>query len=285
MESDILKQSDNSATTMAEDTSTPFRALNHKYTFDKYVVGNSNQLAHATALAVADNPGSIYNPLIICGKQGMGSTHLLNAIGHHIKAQSSEKMVGYCSAERFVYSMGIYQRHNNLAQFRDLFRELDVLLIDDVQFVANGPEYHEAQKELFHIIHDLYDLHKQIVITSGNHTKEMSCLDERFRSFLVNGMVIETQPSDIETKSAILRMKADIAKIEVPGDVVNFLATYDSDNMRELEGLLYRLGAYSNLQDIPITMKMARKYMMDFLGDVTACTDDVFWEGRSENGE
>lgn len=274
----ILKQSDNSATTMTEDTSAPFRALNHKYTFDQYVVGNSNQLAHTAALAVAGNPGSVYNPLIICGKQGMGSTHLLNAIGHHIKAQSSEKIVGYCSAERFVYSMGTYQRQNKLAQFLDLFRKLDVLLIDDIQFVTCNPEYHEAQKELFHIIHDLHDLHKQIVITSpDNHPKDMLGLDDSFRSFLVGGVIVETQSPDVATKSAILRMKADIAKIEVPYDVVDFLATYNCDNMRESEGLLHRLSAYSNLQKIPITMKMARKYMVDFLGDVTDCTDDVFF--------
>lgn len=275
MEDNILKQSDNSVTTMAEDTSSPFRALNPKYTFDRYVVGSSNQLAHSVALAVADNPGDVYNPLIICGKQGMGSTHLLNAIGHRIKAQSSEKTVGYCSAERFVYLMRICKRQNILAKFRDQFRGLDVLLIDDIQFIAINMEYHEEQKELFQIIHELYALRKQIAITApDNHPKEMPGLDERFRSFLAGGMVVKTQPPDIEIKSAILRKKAEIAKIEVPDDVVNLLATYNSDNMRELEGWLHRIGAYSRMQNIPITLKMARKYMMDSLGDVTDCASE-----------
>jgi chromosomal replication initiator protein len=262
---------------LGDNTSTPFRALNPKYTFDQYVADNSNQLAHTAALAVSGNPGSIYNLLVICGKQGMGSTHLLNAIGHRIKAQLPEKAVGYCSAERFVYVMGVYQRQNKLAQFRELFRELDVLLIDDIQFIANNPEYHEEQKELFHIIHDLHDLHKQICITADNHPMKMHALDTEFRSFLTGGMVIETQPLDVEAKSAILGMKADITKIKVPDDVINFLTTYNSDNIRELEGLLYRLGAYCRLQHIPITMKMARKYMMDVLRDVTARTDDVLF--------
>lgn len=245
-------------------TTTPFSALIPKYTFDQYVIGSSNKFAHSAAFAVADNPGRVYNPLIICGKQGMGSTHLLNAIGHRVKAQSPEKTIGYLSAERFAYLLGFYQRQNKRALFRDQFIGVDILLIDDIQFIANNREYHEEQKEIFHIILNLYDSHKQIVITSpDNHPKEMSGLDECFHSFLAAGMIVETQPPDFESRSAILRKKAGVAKIDVPDDVVNFLATYNSRNMRELEGLLYRLGAFSSLQNIPFTLDMATRDLID----------------------
>lgn len=241
-----------------------FTPLNHKYTFDLFVSGTGNQFAHAAAMAVANNPADTYNPLFIYGGVGLGKSHLLNAIGHTIRATSPELNVCYCSAEKFMYEMVNSLRHKRMENFRARFRTIDVLLIDDIQFISGKVG---TQEEFFHTFNALYDMHKQIVITSDKFPREISDLEERLRSRFEWGLIADIQPPDVETKIAILKKKSEITKIRLPDDVTYFLASSDTKNIRELEGMLIRLGAYSSLQNIPITLDMARESLKDILGD------------------
>jgi chromosomal replication initiator protein len=241
-----------------------FTPLNHKYTFDLFVSGTGNQFAHAAAMAVANNPADTYNPLFIYGGVGLGKSHLLNAIGHTIRTTSPELNVCYCSAEKFMYEMVNSLRHKRMELFRARFRTIDVLLIDDIQFISGKVG---TQEEFFHTFNALYDMHKQIVITSDKFPREISDLEERLRSRFEWGLIADIQPPDVETKIAILKKKSEITKIYLPDDVTYFLASSDTKNIRELEGMLIRLGAYSSLQNIPITLDMARESLKDILGD------------------
>jgi len=241
-----------------------FTPLNHKYTFDLFVSGTGNQFAHAAAMAVANNPADTYNPLFIYGGVGLGKSHLLNAIGHTIRATAPELNVCYCSAEKFMYEMVNSLRHKRMELFRARFRTIDVLLIDDIQFISGKVG---TQEEFFHTFNALYDMHKQIVITSDKFPREISDLEERLRSRFEWGLIADIQPPDVETKIAILKKKSEITKIRLPDDVTYFLASSDTKNIRELEGMLIRLGAYSSLQNIPITLEMARESLKDILGD------------------
>jgi chromosomal replication initiator protein len=241
-----------------------FTPLNHKYTFDLFVSGTGNQFAHAAAMAVANNPADTYNPLFIYGGVGLGKSHLLNSIGHTIRATSPELNVCYCSAEKFMYEMVNALRHKKMELFRSRFRSIDVLLVDDIQFISGKVG---TQEEFFHTFNALYDTHKQIVITSDKFPREISDLEERLRSRFEWGLIADIQPPDVETKIAILKKKSEITKIRLPDDVTYFLASSDTKNIRELEGMLIRLGAYSSLQNIPITLDMARESLKDILGD------------------
>jgi chromosomal replication initiator protein len=241
-----------------------FTPLNHKYTFDLFVSGTGNQFAHAAAVAVANNPAVTYNPLFIYGGVGLGKSHLLNAIGHTIRANSPELNVCYCSAEKFMYEMVNALRQKKMEHFRSRFRTIDVLLVDDIQFISGKVG---TQEEFFHTFNALYDMHKQIVITSDKFPREISDLEERLRSRFEWGLIADIQPPDVETKIAILNKKSEITKIRLPDDVTYFLASSDTKNIRELEGMLIRLGAYSSLQNIPITLEMARESLKDILGD------------------
>jgi chromosomal replication initiator protein len=241
-----------------------FTPLNNKYTFDLFVSGTGNQFAHAAAMAVANNPADTYNPLFIYGGVGLGKSHLLNAIGHHIRATSPELNVCYCSAEKFMYEMVNALRQKKMEHFRSRFRTIDVLLVDDIQFISGKVG---TQEEFFHTFNALYDMHKQIVITSDKFPREISDLEERLRSRFEWGLIADIQPPDVETKIAILKKKSEITKIRLPDDVTYFLASSDTKNIRELEGMLIRLGAYSSLQNIPITLDMARESLKDILGD------------------
>lgn len=241
-----------------------FTPLNYKYTFDLFVSGTGNQFAHAAAMAVANNPADTYNPLFIYGGVGLGKSHLLNAIGHTIRATSPELNVCYCSAEKFMYEMVNALRHKKMELFRARFRSIDVLLVDDIQFISGKVG---TQEEFFHTFNALYDTHKQIVITSDKFPREISDLEERLRSRFEWGLIADIQPPDVETKIAILKKKSEITKIRLPDDVTYFLASSDTKNIRELEGMLIRLGAYSSLQNIPITLDMARESLKDILGD------------------
>jgi chromosomal replication initiator protein len=241
-----------------------FTPLNHKYTFDLFVSGTGNQFAHAAAMAVANNPADTYNPLFIYGGVGLGKSHLLNAIGHTIRAASPELSVCYCSAEKFMYEMVNALRQKKMELFRSRFRTIDVLLVDDIQFISGKVG---TQEEFFHTFNALYDTHKQIVITSDKFPREISDLEERLRSRFEWGLIADIQPPDVETKIAILKKKSEITKIRLPDDVTYFLASSDTKNIRELEGMLIRLGAYSSLQNIPITLDMARESLKDILGD------------------
>lgn len=241
-----------------------FTNLNPKYTFDLFVSGTGNQFAHAAAMAVANNPADTYNPLFIYGGVGLGKSHLLNSIGHTIRANSPESNVYYCSAEKFMYEMVNHLRLKKMDIFRNRFRNVDVLLIDDIQFISGKTG---TQEEFFYTFNALHDDHKQIVITSDKFPREISDLEERLRSRFEWGLIADIQPPDVETKIAILKKKSEITRIKLPEDVYYFLASSDTRNIRELEGMLIRLGAFSSLQNIPITLDMAKENLKDILGD------------------
>ncbi|MEI6305314.1 MAG: chromosomal replication initiator protein DnaA [Deltaproteobacteria bacterium] len=244
-----------------ENTFTP---LNSKYTFELFVSGTGNQFAHAAAMAVANNPPDTYNPLFIYGGVGLGKSHLLNAIGHLIRKNSPEKNVCYCSAEKFMYEMVNHIRLTKMDLFRNRFRNVDVLLIDDIQFISKKTG---TQEEFFYTFNALYEARKQIVITSDKFPREISDLEERLRSRFEWGLIADIQPPDLETKIAILKKKSEITKIQLPENVIYFLAASDTRNIRELEGMLIRLGAYSSLQGIPITLEMAKENLKDIIAD------------------
>jgi len=241
-----------------------FTPLNPKYTFDLFVSGTGNQFAHAAAMAVANNPADTYNPLFIYGGVGLGKSHLLNSIGHIIRDNSPDTNVCYCSAEKFMYEMVNHLRLKKMDIFRSRFRNVDVLLIDDIQFISGKTG---TQEEFFYTFNALHDAHKQIVITSDKFPREISDLEERLRSRFEWGLIADIQPPDIETKIAILKKKSEITRVRLPEDVYYFLASSDTRNIRELEGMLIRLGAFSSLQNIPITLSMAKESLKDILGD------------------
>jgi len=242
-----------------------FTPLNPKYTFDLFVSGTGNQFAHAAAMAVANNPADTYNPLFIYGGVGLGKSHLLNSIGHTIRENSPELKVCYCSAEKFMYEMVNHIRLKKMDEFRNRFRNLDVLLVDDIQFISGNKV--ATQEEFFHTFNALYDSHKQIVITSDKFPREIPDLEERLRSRFEWGLIADIQPPDVETKMAILKKKSEITNVMLPEDVYYFLASSDTRNIRELEGMLIRLGAFSSLKNIPITLSMAKESLKDILGD------------------
>jgi len=242
-----------------------FTPLNPKYTFDLFVSGTGNQFAHAAAVAVANNPADTYNPLFIYGGVGLGKSHLLNSIGHIIRKNSPELNVCYCSAEKFMYEMVNHLRFKKMDEFRNRFRNLDVLLVDDIQFISGNKV--ATQEEFFHTFNALYDSRKQIVITSDKFPREIPDLEERLRSRFEWGLIADIQPPDVETKMAILKKKSEITNIQLPEDVYYFLASSDTRNIRELEGMLIRLGAFSSLKNIPITLSMAKESLKDILGD------------------
>ena len=238
-------------------------ALNPRYTFDQFVSGAGNQFAHAASMAVANNPATTYNPLFIYGGVGLGKSHLLNAVGHKIIADNCNTRVCYCSAEKFMHDMVNCIKLNKMDEFRARFRSIDVLLIDDIQFIARKER---TQVEFFHTFNALYEASKQIIITSDKFPREID-IEDRLRSRFEWGLIADIQAPDLETKIAILKKKADINNIKLPDDVAYFLASSDTRNIRELEGMLIRLGAYSSLQHIPITLNMAKNNLKDILVD------------------
>lgn len=240
--------------------------LNPKYTFETFVCGASNQFAHAASQAVANNPATNYNPLFIYGGVGLGKTHLLTAIGNHIQTKNRKSRINYYTSEKFMNELINCLRYNKMEQFRNKFRNMDVLLIDDVQFIA-GKE--RTQEEFFHTFNSLYESHKQIVVTSDKFPKDIPGLEERLRSRFEWGLIADIQPPDIETKVAILKKKADQDNINLVDDVALFLATSSTTNVRELEGMLIRLGAFSSLTGNEITLKMAREVLKDIIVDKT----------------
>jgi chromosomal replication initiator protein len=238
--------------------------LNPKYTFETFVCGASNQFAHAAAQAVANNPASSYNPLFIYGGVGLGKTHLLIAIGNHILHKNKKARVSYYTSEKFMNELINCLRYNKMEQFRNKFRSMDVLLIDDVQFIA-GKE--RTQEEFFHTFNSLYESHKQIVVTSDKFPKDIPGLEERLRSRFEWGLIADIQPPETETKVAILKKKAELDSIMLPDDVALFLASSATSNVRELEGMLIRLGAFSSLTGNAISLNMAREVLKDIIVD------------------
>lgn len=239
-------------------------ALLPKYTFDTFVVGASNQFAHAASKAVANQPGDHYNPLFIYGGVGLGKTHLVNAIGHQVLDRNEEARVVYLSSESFMNELIAALRRDRMDEFKSRFRRIDVLIVDDVQFLA-GRE--RTQEEFFHTFNSLYDAHHQIVLTSDKFPKEIPDLEERLRNRFEWGLIADIQPPDIETRVAILEKKAEFEGIELPQEVALFLATNIDSNVRELEGSLTRLGAFASLNKCPITVDFAREVLQSVLRD------------------
>jgi chromosomal replication initiator protein len=237
-------------------------SLNLKYTFESFVVGTSNQFAHAAARAVAEAPARAYNPLFIYGGVGLGKTHLLHAIAHDILKLNPTGMLVYISAEKFMNDLINAIRYDRILEFRGKHRSIDVLLIDDIQFIA-GKE--RTQEEFFHTFNALYDAQKQIVISSDSPPRQIPTLEERLRSRFEWGLTADIQAPDLETKIAILRKKADIEQVLIPDNVAIFIASRIKSNIRELEGSLIRLIAYSSLTGRPINLDLAQEVLRDLL--------------------
>ena len=247
---------------IVNNTHTSDLNLNRKYTFEEFVSGSSNQFAYAAAMAVASNPATTYNPLFIYGGVGLGKTHLVNAIGNAILKKSPQMRICYYTSEKFMNELINSLRYNRMDEFRNKFRSMDVLLIDDIQFIA-GKE--RTQEEFFHTFNALYESHKQIIVTSDKFPKDIPGLEERLRSRFEWGLIADIQAPDVETKLAILKMKAEQNSINLPEDVALFLANSICNNVRELEGYLIRIGAYASLTSVPISLEMARDVLKDIL--------------------
>jgi chromosomal replication initiator protein len=245
-------------------TATMERSLNAKYTYDSFVVGSCNQFAHAASLAVAEAPGRTYNPLYIYGGVGLGKTHLMHACGHAIKQRNPHLNLCYLSSERFMNELISAIRYDKTPAFREKYRSVDVLLIDDVQFMA-GKE--RTQEEFFHTFNSLYDQQRQIVISSDCPPREIPTLEERLHSRFEWGLIADIEPPDLETKVAIINRKAEAMGVTIPDDVALLIATRVKNNIRELEGSLVRLIAISSLRGAKISKALAQDAIRNIAGE------------------
>lgn len=236
--------------------------LNSRYTFENFVVGHSNRHAHAYSLAVAESPAKSYNPLFIYGGVGLGKTHLMQAICHKIKKQFNLAKICYITSERFTNELIDAIQHHSTAMFRQKYRNADVLVIDDIHFIA-GKE--STQEEFFHTFNTLYDAHKQIIISSDRPPKEISNLQERLVSRFSWGLTTDIQPPDLETRIAILKKKIEREPVSVPNDVIVFIAQLIKTNIRELEGALIRTIAYSLLEEKSINLESTKEVLKELL--------------------
>ncbi len=236
--------------------------LNPRYTFDAFVIGSANQFAHAACQAVAERPSKAYNPLFLYGGVGMGKTHLMQAIGHEIKRRQPQTAICYLSSEKFTNEMINSLRYDKMISFRDKFRGVDVLLIDDIQFLA---QKERTQEEFFHTFNALHESMKQIVIASDRPPKELAEVEDRLRSRFEWGLIADIQPPDLETKVAILQKKSDQEKVSLPTDVALYIASNIRSNVRELEGALIRLVAHSSLIGAEITLAYAQQVLKNFI--------------------
>jgi chromosomal replication initiator protein len=239
--------------------------LNPKYTFENFVTGNSNQFAHAAAIAVAESPGKTYNPLFIYGGVGLGKTHLMNAIGNRVMDLRHDYSVLYVSSEQFTNEVVSSLRHDKMSELKEKYRNLDLLLLDDVQFIANKTA---TQEEFFYTFNALYEKQRQIVISCDRPPKEISEVTDRLRSRFNMGLIADIQAPDVETKMAIIYKKAEMMEIRnIPDDVVTFLANRIKSNIRELEGSLIRIAAQSSLTGEEINLETTKKILQDIIHD------------------
>ncbi len=236
--------------------------LNARYAFSTFVVGSNNRLAHAAALSVAERPGHSYNPLFIYGGSGLGKTHLLHAIGNAVMSRHPRKRVAYATSEKFTNEFINSIRSQKQEEFRDRYRRIDVLLIDDIQFIA-GKE--GTQDEFFHTFNAIHEEGKQIVLSSDRPPKAIASLEERLRSRFEWGLIADISPPDLETRIAILRAKAEAQNVAVPPAVIDFLAQRIVSNIRELEGALTRVVAYATLNAVPVTTELAQQMLQHIL--------------------
>jgi chromosomal replication initiator protein len=237
-----------------------FPSLNPKCTFDNFVQGSNNQFAYNAALAVATTLADTYNPLYICAGPGLGKSHLLNAIGHVAHSHMSDINICYCSAEQFMYEMVNHLRQKKMDLFRNYIRNLDVFLIDDIQFLSGKSG---TQEEFFYTFNALYEAHKQIVITSDRLPQKLQEFDKHLVSRFEWGLVVDIQPPGMETKFDILKQISEVRKIQVPAEVLQFIVASNTNDIRILEGIIARLDAYSNFQGLPITLEMVKENFQD----------------------
>jgi chromosomal replication initiator protein len=238
--------------------------LNPKYTFDTFVIGSSNRFAHAAAVAVAEQPAKAYNPLFIYGESGLGKTHLLHAIGHYSRTLYAGQRVRYVSSEEFTNEFINSIRDDKAAAFQRRYREVDVLLVDDIQFLSGKVQ---TQEEFFHTFNTLHNANKQIVVTSDLPPKQLQDFEDRMRSRFEWGLITDVQPPDLETRIAILRKKSDQERLSAPPEVLEFIASKISSNIRELEGALIRVTAFASLNRQPVDLPLAEVVLKDLISD------------------
>jgi chromosomal replication initiator protein len=266
-----IKQSVSSSTrkkrfssNVSEEMATP--RLNPMFNFESFVVGSNNRLAHSAAVAVAQAPGKAYNPLFIYGGVGLGKTHLMQAIGHFVRQRNNHKKVVYITCEEFTNLLITSILKGNTIDFRNKFRTIDILLIDDIQFLGKKES---TQEEFFHTFNTLYDSHKQIVVSSDKPPKEISNIEERLVSRFEWGLAADLQPPDFETRVAILRKKAETKGIQIKDEIINFIAETIKSNIRTLEGALIRVYSYSNFNEVPLDLDIAEEAIQDLIKNET----------------
>lgn len=239
--------------------------LNPRFTFDNFIVGASNRMAHAASLAVANAPGKSYNPIFIYGGVGLGKTHLMQAIAHHVLSKNKQATVKYTSSEKFTNELIFSIRNRSMEKFRQKYRQSDAILIDDIQFLS-GKE--AAQEEFFHTFNVLYDYHKQIIISSDRPPKEIPKLEERLVSRFNWGLVVDIQLPDFETRVAILQKKLEKDPIKMDPEVIHFIAENITTNIRELEGALVRVIAYSLIENKPVSLSLTKEILKDMVREI-----------------
>lgn len=261
--------------------SSPQPQLDPRYTFDTFVIASSNRFAHAAAQSVAETPARSYNPLFIYGEAGLGKTHLLHAIGNYVNEHFPGRHVRYVTTETYMNEFVDAIRNAATADFKRRYRECDVLLIDDVQFMERKES---LQEEFFHTFNSLYGASKQIVLTSDRPPKAIATLEDRLRSRFLSGLITEVQPPELETRLAILQTKAERQQVAVPDDVLEFIASNVKDNIRELEGALIRVTAYASLNRQPLSLALAEDVLSDIVaaGQPRRITPQVILDATSE---